>query len=258
MNLIDKEKKLYLYEGDDKIISSHEMQEIILSQKNRDFNIGSMSPKLDEALGGFEGGEVIVVSGLTGQGKTLWCQSLTRNFHLHGINSTWFSYEVTPKWFLRAFGDTLPMFYLPAKLKDNTLEWLSDRIYEGKLKYDSRVVFIDHLHFLVDMRTRNNMSLEIGFTMRYLKKIAIEHNICIFLIAHTAKAKLDVEPDIDSLRDSSFVGQEADSVLMIWRDPKSENEALLKVVKNRKRGVFATIPLIKIGGFLVDKATHYE
>ena len=258
MNLIEKEKKLYLYEGDDKIISSHEMQDIVLSQKNRDFNIGSMSPKLDEALGGFEGGEVTVISGLTSQGKTLWAQSLTRNFHLHGINSTWFSYEVTPKWFLRAFGDTLPMFYMPTKLKDNTLEWLSDRIYEGKLKYNSRAVFIDHLHFLVDMRTRNNMSLEIGYTMRYIKKIAIEHNICIFLIAHTAKIKPDAELDNDSLRDSSFIAQEADNVLMIWRKPESENEAFLKVTKNRKRGVLIKIPLIKVGGFLADKDTHYE
>lgn len=258
MNITDKEKQLYTYEGDDKIISSHEMQEIILSQKNRDFNIGSMCPKLDETLGGFEGGDVTVISGLTGEGKTLFSQSLTRNFHLHGIISTWFSYEVTPKWFLRAFGDTLPTFYMPTKLKDNALDWLSDRIYEGKLKYGSQIVFIDHLHFLVDMRTRNNMSLEIGYTMRYLKKIALEHNICIFLIAHTAMAKPDVELGLDSLRDSSFIGQEADTVLMIWRKPQSDNEAFLKVVKNRKRGVFITIPLVKVGGFLADKDTVYD
>ena len=258
MNIADKEKRLYEYEGDDKVISSHEMQEIILSQKNTDFNIGSMCHDLDETLGGFEGGEVTVISGETGQGKTLFAQSLTRNFHLRDIPSTWFSYEVTPKWFLKAFGDNLPIFYMPSKLKDNTLDWLRERIHEGIVKYGSRAVFIDHLHFLVDMRTKNNMSLEIGFTMRTLKKIALEHNICLFLIAHTAKAKADTEPGIESLRDSSFIGQEADNVLIIWRKTDSINEAFLKVVKNRKRGTFITIPLIKVNGFLADMDTFHD
>lgn len=255
MHIVDKEKRLFEYEGEDKIISSHEMQAIILSQKNSDFSIGSMCTDLDLTLGGFEGGEVTVISGETGQGKTLFAQSLTKNFHLRDINSTWFSYEVSPKWFLKAFGDNLPTFYMPSRLKDNTLEWLRERIYEGILKYGSRAVFIDHLHFLVDMRTKNNMSLEIGYTMRCLKKIAIEYNICLFLIAHTAKAKADDEPGIESLRDSSFIGQEADNVLMIWRKADSINEAFLKVVKNRKRGTFITLPLVKVNGFLADKAT---
>ena len=258
MNIVDKEKRLFEYEGEDKIISSHEMQSILLSQRNQDFNIGSMCPRLDSALGGFEGGEVTVISGLTGQGKTLFAQSLTRNFHLRDIISTWFSYEVTPKWFIKAFGDSLPTFYLPTKLKDNTLDWLEERIYEGLLKYGSRAVFIDHLHFLVDMRTRNNMSLEIGFTMRALKKIAIAHNICLFIIAHTEKIRTDSELDINCLSDSSFIGQEADNVLMIWRDLKTDNEAFLKVVKNRKHGTYIKIPLIKVNGFLADKDTIYD
>lgn len=246
-----REKKLLEYNGEDKIISSQEMQEIIRLQKNTDFAITSAYPLLDVALGGFEGGEVTVISGLTGQGKTLFAQSLTRTFWLNDINSTWFSFEVSPKWFLRTFGENLPVFYMPARLKDNTLDWLHDRIHEGLLKYSSRVVFIDHLHFLVDMRTRNNMSLEIGFTMRALKKIALKHNLCLFLIAHTEKTKAETELDVSNLRDSSFIGQEADNVLMIWRDLKTENEAWLKVVKNRKRGVFTTLPLTKVDGFLV-------
>lgn len=255
---IELEQKLVSYEGKDKIISSHDMQLIIANDTRRIISFKTGMDLLDETIGGFEGGELTLISGLTGCGKTLLAQSLTRYFAYQDIKSVWFSYEVMPRQFLKAFGDVLPLFYLPSVLHLNTLEWLEQRILEAKLKYDCRAVFIDHLHFLVDMRTKNNMSLEIGYTMRSLKKMALKHNMCFFLIAHTAKVSPERELDIDSIRDSSFCAQESDNVFMIWRrlqtDSQPEwNQAYLKVVKNRKFGTYRKILLQKNqSGFLVE------
>lgn len=253
IQLFEQEQALLAYEGEDKIISSYDMLDRVVSVLDESKPIYSDFPELDRVLGGFEGGELTVVSGLSGNGKTLFSQTLTLNMAGRGINSVWFSYEVMPKNFLKAFGESLPLFYMPSVLKDNTLDWLENRIQEAKVKFGCKCVFIDHLHFLVDMRTRNNMSLEIGYTMRSLKKIALRLNICIFLIAHTSKIKTDSELGLDSLRDSSFIAQESDNVLMIWRKLDSEREAYLKVCKNRKYGVFAKIPLIRNSiGYLVE------
>ena len=245
MNIIEQEKELVNYDGDDKVISSQEMKVVVDANSDRVVSFNSTMPTLDKILGGFEGGELTVISGLTGNGKTLLAQTLTHNFDRQGIKSLWFSYEVLPRNFLKSFGDEFPNFYMPSRLTLNSIDWLEQRIWEAKLKYDCRVVFIDHLHFLLDMKSRLNMSLEIGHVMRSLKGLAIKYNLVFFLIAHTAKVRPDTELDLDSLRDSSFIGQEADNVFMVWRKINTANDAVLKVVKNRKHGTYGKIDIFK-------------
>jgi replicative DNA helicase len=139
----------------------------------------------------------------------------------------------------------LPVFYMPAQLVGNTLTWIEKRIIEGKVKHDCRIVFIDHLHYTVDMRSKNNMSLEIGAVMRALKRLAVKHNICIFIIAHLGKVRPEYEPDNQDLRDSSFIAQESDNVIIIWRKEGSDNEGVIKISKNRKTGERRKIDIYK-------------
>jgi hypothetical protein len=93
---------------------------------------------------------------------------------------------------------------MPKKLRAYALEWLEDRIAEAVAKYDIQVVFIDHLHFLFDLAQTRNPSIEIGQVMRYLKRIAIEANIVIFLTCHFKKHDMSKEPDHSAFRDSSL------------------------------------------------------
>jgi len=237
--IIEFEKKLAEYEGEDQIISSQEMAVYLTEtyKEKRNLNLQSGIQSLDDRIQSFEGGELTVISGPTGNGKTLLAQTITAYFAEHENHSLWFTYEVPAYQFLKQFGELCPKFYLPKTLAGNTLAWLDERILEGKLKYGIDAVFIDHLHYLIDMSTRLNMSLEIGKVMRYLKKLAIRYNIAIFLMAHLEKTKADIEPDVGNLRDSSFVSQEADNVFLIWRKKKNPTQAVLKVCKNRRLGV---------------------
>ena len=256
MNNQNIEEQLKDYEGKDKVISSIEMLRL-LEDTTQSIQIKSKIPSLDTTLGGFEGGEVTVISGKTGNGKTLLAQTLTINFEEQSIPCLWFSFEVMPRNFLKSFGHNLPAFYLPMQLKVNSLLWLESRIYEAILKYGIRVVFIDHLHFLIDIKGKHNISLEIGFVMRSLKRIAIKHNICIFLISHIAKINPDKELDIEDCRDSSFVGQESDNVIMIWRKKNTETEAYIKIVKNRKQGFYKKFLVSKFNGKLGEIDAKY-
>jgi replicative DNA helicase len=90
------------------------------------------------------------------------------------------------------------------------------------------------------------MSLIIGGIMRELKKIALYRGITIVLIAHTAKIKFEAEPSLSDIRDSSFISQEADTVLMIWRNRSAlkPNQAVLAVLANRRTGQNGTIDLL--------------
>lgn len=256
MKLQDKikyEQELSIYQGDDRIISSYEMKEIIAKQPVIDkWILKSGIPALDNLIRGFYPAEVTVISGNPGEGKTLLSQTMTQHFFLNGNNCLWFSYEVRAGRFLNKFGIPLPEFYLPLKLKDQNMRWLIDRIYEAKLKFNIKAVFIDHLHYLLNLNTRHNISLTIGDIMRQIFNVAHNLDIHIFLLAHMAKTKNE-EPMKGDVRDSGMIEQEADNVFYIWRHLTKDNAGMIKIVKNREHGVFNRIVhVVKEGDYLVE------
>jgi replicative DNA helicase len=253
------------YDREDKAITSHEVWkqlEVLRSKPVAKFM--TKFPTLDSYLDGFREGDVVVVSGITKNGKTTLCQNITNSLAESGVNCMWFSYEVMPLEFLTKFKPELPFFTMPAKLKNNALAWIDQRIAEHIAKFNTKVVFIDHLHFLLDMSQLGrggNTSLIIGGIMRELKNIAIDREVCIVLVAHTTKIKFDEEPDLSSIRDSSFIGQEADTVLMIWRVNENgipSNEARLAVLANRRNGRTGKIKLIMNEGIFTELSMDYE
>jgi len=240
------------YTGEDKVVPSKELFEWIKSQPPTP-TIQSKIPTLDKLLGGFKPGQLITLSAPTGQGKTMFLQSLTHTFVENDINSLWFSYEVGNKEFFERFAGEVPLFYLPQKVKNSDQDWLERRIVEGIAKFNTKVVFIDHLHFLIDMRRlaeAKSISLLIGDLMRKLKSIAVRYEVVIFLVSHIRKLQLDKDPDIEDLRDSSFISQESDTVLLMWRNKTKTkdgyqytNEARMSVAKNRSTGAQGRIKL---------------
>jgi len=252
--LIEREKRLAKYDGPDKIITSYEMLDFIQADKSavREVSLISHIPTLDAHIQDFIGGELTVISGKTGNGKTLFAQTLTATFEKASKQCLWFTFEVTADAFLGNFGDETPHIVMPRELRQSSLDWVEDRIDEAVLKYGRiDAVFIDHLHFLVDMGSRHNMSLEIGKVMRRLKLIALNRNLCMFLMAHQKKDHMGDEPTNDDLRDSSFIAQESDNVFFIWRRQDNPVESTLKITKNRRKGVMnVRVSLEKIGHFL--------
>jgi len=226
------------YDGPDKIISSFEADLSFKRSAEPVFKAKSGFPTLDRLLdGGFEAGELYAVSGPTKHGKTLFCQSLSVNLDRQQIPSLWFSFEVPARQFLARF-PALPLVYMPAKLKTHALPWLEERIYESFIKYRTRVIFVDHLHYLIDMARMKNPSIEIGGVIRTLKRICIEGGFVGFILCHTIKGKIGADLSFDAIRDSSFVSQESDSVLMIRRTPEAgPNRAALRMEFHRRTGV---------------------
>ena len=244
------------YDGDDRVISSHEMGLLLSAQKTASVSVKSLMPSLDRYIEDFRAGEVIAISGPTKNGKTLLAQSLTANFEKQGQPALWFSFEITARQFLAQFPE-MPFLYMPAKLKPHALDWLEDRIVESFEKYRTRIVFIDHLHYLLDMARMKSPSIEIGTVIRRLKGIAVNRELVVFLLCHTVKGKQDGSLSYESIRDSSFVSQESDTVLMVKRTPENgDNAARLRVEFHRRTGVMEqVVELVKVGGLLHER-TH--
>lgn len=254
------------YRGADEVITSQQAWDDLAEERKRPVpKFFSKLPTLDKILTGFREGDLVVISAPTKQGKTTLAQTMTSGLAEQDIKSLWFSYELTQQEFLDKFPQPLPFFTLPKSLKGNSLDWLEERIVESIAKFGVKVVFIDHLHFLIDMNfigQQGNVSLLIGSIMRRLKQICLKWRICIVLISHTTKIAFEKEPDLSDIRDSSFISQEADSVLMIWRIREKEtkeygNRACLAVLANRRNGKVGKITLVLNNNrFLEEDVLH--
>ena len=259
------------YNEKDRVVSYQELYNEIKEKKTTP-SVKTGIPRLDMITDGFRAGDLIIVSGTTGTGKTSLLQTFVQNFDEYNP-SLFFTYEVMPRNFLEKFGDSMPNFaYIPHQHKETKIVWLEQRILEGIAKYGIKIAMIDHLHYLLDMQaaSRTNTSLFIGAIVRQLKEIAIRHEIIIFLVAHTKKVKFESDelPDLDSIRDSGMVAAESDYVLFIDRkklDDKTNysDKTVLFVAKNRWNGNTGSVKLSYAYNKFVERmdeqrATQYE
>lgn len=238
------------YQGEDQVVDSHTYYEIVKKMP--------VEPKIPFGIktldflteGGFSLGNLITVSGYTGFGKTTLCQTISYNIAAEGVQSLWLSYELTPRQFFNKYQEgQVPLFYMPKKNVLYDLFWVKEKIQETKAKFGVQVVFIDHLHYVVPMSTGAGEKKQelIGDAMRSLKQMAVQNNVAIFLMAHTKQPKGEAAPVIADLRDSSFVGQESDVVLMMHRPNKRgkpdeyEDHGILNLLKLRDGGTTGKI-----------------
>jgi replicative DNA helicase len=216
----------------------------------------SKIPGIDEACEGFQDGELIVISGPTKHGKTLLAQTITSNIHKQKELCGWFSYEVPARQFLSQFPE-LPLFYLPSKNKAQDFDWFMQRCLEAFFKYNVRVFFIDHLHYLIDMARIKSPSLDIGTIVRRIKRFAVDNDFVIFLLCHVGK-NTGEELSHKDLRDSSFIAQESDCVIMIKRTPQDgQTTARARVEFHRRTGVMEqVVKLVKVNGLLQEQSQY--
>lgn len=223
---INREKELATYTGPDRIVHRNEYLKLKEADKLKIRTYASGYEMFDKKLGGLATGEVTVISGRTGEGKTLFAESWLRRLLRAGLVGAFFSFEVVAHVIAERYSPD-DGIYFPLELEAMNVEWLGRRIEEAKLKYDCRVFVLDHLHFLVDMSTRQNMSLNIGGFMRRLKLLALSLNVSIILIAHQDKGEKGQDPSLEGIRDSTFIAQEADNVIIVSRRKDFSNSDLM-------------------------------
>lgn len=247
------------YSGDDQMVSFKDIAERI-KQRPPELKILSGWKGLDDILDGFRLQQVVVVSALTKSGKTSFLMDLTTR--IRNFNPTWFPFEESAEELVTKFldrGEEPPHGYTPREIRGNTLEWIESRIIESIAKHNSRIVFIDQLDFIVPL-TNQNRSDQIGQTMRELKGMAKKWNVVIFLICHLVKAKMDSQPTLEDLKGSSSIGQEADTVILLWRETKRVNGKVditnnlnVSIQANRRTGRTGNVNMVYKNGHFYEE-----
>lgn len=252
-SVIEKELKrqerlavLRAYEGDDRVVLAEEAKALYAQVGG--FSVKTGIPMLDEVTEGFREGELVVVSGPTKNGKTEFCKTLSVTFG-KTVPCVWFPFEGGYRAFFAKYPGNLD-FYIPQKPKDHSVRWVEDRIIESKLKFGTKVVFIDNLDFLYDDEATkaagvrdSNFATYVGGIVKKLKEIAMEQEMIVFLMVHLGKAKWSklYPPESSDIRDSSRIPQLSDFVLMITRAKNEDGtyiakNAMLRVAENRYNG----------------------
>jgi replicative DNA helicase len=205
--------------------------------------------EIDRLTKGLVGGELVVVAGATSQGKTTVALNIANNVAVSGTPVLFVTLEMTkPEVTARLMkmngGDSDAYQSAAAMLayqKEDELTWkdIDGLIAKAKQELNVGLVVIDHLHYF--SRELEHLSEDLGRITKELKKNAIRHDVPIVLISHVrkkgnneAKGKA---PDIDDLRGSSYIAQDADIVLMVARTQEFPDKMFLRLDKNRNRGV---------------------
>jgi replicative DNA helicase len=261
---------------DDKVIL---LREMTFKKSGDRFSTGFKN--LDDALdGGVKEGDLIIISGRSGAGKTTWAQTLTYHFCKKGIPCLWFSYEVALQEVDRKFKAMgIEQFYevaVPEKNTSGKIDWLTEKIKEGWAKFATKIVFIDHIDFLVpkDCRSSDNEQTILKRIATELKSLALDLEITIVCMAHVKKVDSNKDLDIYDIGYSAGIFQLADLVFMADREKIQEkkgfgrteknegetytNNTIIKIAKNRQTGILKYLRLTYANGKLCELDTIHE
>jgi replicative DNA helicase len=258
------EKAMLVYSGDDELISSLDILERIKTQPEEEKFMTGIEA-LDAILKGFRKNQLVVLAAPTKSGKSQMTVELS--IRMPQMHPVFIPFEESAEELVRKFhdrGEEPPLFYTPKNITGNTVSWIEKKVVEGIVKYNAKLFFIDHLHFIVPF-SGDRLDTRIGQTMRDLKRIAKEHEVVIVIVAHLKKTNVTVAPTLEDLRDSSFIAQEADTVLMMWRHSKrnaegimeTTNQTVLSVQANRRTGSTGNVKLIfRDGRYFEEDWSH--
>lgn len=215
-----------------------------------------LSP-LDEILGGWRNGEVTVLSGESGIGKSTLAAFLSLLQASDGVASLFMTFEVLPKnvvkkWICmlacKAFEALGRQEYSTARKKlasrpiyvgDNygvvDLSEVRRCLYDAVTRHGVRFIVIDHLGHLCANKQADEMRIEVhGRILREIKRWSMDLGVHVLLLAHLRKQGIQkAERVLDDLRGSAEIYQTADNVMLLERDRKKEDSSVVRLLKCR-------------------------
>ncbi|MEA3305128.1 MAG: replicative DNA helicase [Patescibacteria group bacterium] len=245
---------------------------------------------LDNILSGFQPADLVIVAARPSMGKTAFVLNIAQKIGLRGKSSVGlFSLEMAKEQLVeRMFCSLLQIDswkLRTGKLEDDDFNRMGDAIDQiGKanifiddvadasvtdirakarrlqMEHGLDIIIIDYLQLMKGNNPMNRV-LEISEMTRGLKALARELNVPIVVLSQLSRAvesRTDKEPMLSDLRESGSIEQDADVVLMLYREkyyhPESDDSSMKLLIRKHRNGAVGTVAL----GFDLAKQTLYD
>ena len=257
---------------DSREVSSKSLSQITLENKDKYFKEREIKPlhigfdKLDELLGGLEGGDMIVIGARPAVGKSALVTQITSNLAKQGKRIGFYNLEMQNKQVyerfvvsesgigltrlrraIRFLGDEEERFVKANKTlekADNIVITSAGSRTVGEIKAESKhmdydIIIIDYLQLLkADTTYRGNRAAEVGEISRAIKSLAMELNIPIIALSQLNRAsegRETKEPTMAELREAGNIEQDASVIMLMWNlDENDRTKKGCKIEKNRQ------------------------
>lgn len=181
---------------------------------------------LDDLTEGFEPGEVMIVTGHTKHGKSKLAANLAWNVAQQGKNVMFINTEMTKLQVARRMNGmartetaTVGKIYINDRADLAYQDAIS--IMENAKELGCEMVIVDHLHFFG--RSVDNQVNEISKITKEFKEAAVQLDIPLMLLCHVQQGDTSKRPTLQSLKGSSSIAQDADMVITVWRDDRTNS-----------------------------------
>lgn len=246
--------------------------------------------EIDSRIGGLYEGQLVIIAARPGVGKSLMSQNIimlnkakTLFFSLemkrHELYSRMLSFETGIN--SRAIEDQTTTPDQRERLKEaheklkkdldvtfcdkyGSFNEIFTRIKTACEKDKPELIVIDYLQ-LISGASGDNTTERLATMTRALKMLAHKYEVPIILISQLSRNSSfeKREPELSDLRGSGAIEQDADVVLMLWREDESQTskdkDTRLKIAKGRKGGSGGVINLRLLGDWckLIEGQTSY-
>ena len=197
---------------------------------------------LDNLLGGFNKGEMVVIAARPSIGKSALALSMIKNMANENISGLYISLEMSYKELAKRFVlidiqkddiflnnifdyqkykvELVKLYELPIYIVNEYNSSIS-----GILKVASNLIrtrnigilFIDHLQLVFSGKKAENRNLELSGITSILKQFALKENIVAVVLSQVGRQCDGRMPTLSDLRDSGAIEQDADKVILLNR-----------------------------------------
>ncbi|MDR3351687.1 MAG: replicative DNA helicase [Zoogloeaceae bacterium] len=243
---------------------------------------------LDQKTSGLQGGDLIIVAGRPSMGKTAFALNIAENVATHsGLPVGIFSMEMggtqLAMRLLTSIGRLDSKRVQTGRLNDE--EWgrlttALGRLHEAPIYIDETgglnpielrararrlhrqcgrlgLIVVDYLQLMVSARQNENRATEVSEISRSIKALAKELQVPVIALSQLSRKveeRTDKHPLMSDLRESGAIEQDADVILMLYREeyykPETEDKGIAEVIIGKQRnGPTGTVRLAFLGEY---------
>lgn len=244
-------------------------QEVFYELKNIEKSEGvkwKRFPHLTKVLKGHRRGELTVLTGPTGCGKTTFASEYSLDLAEQGVNTLWGSFEIRNSRLARTmlqqlsgcdlsenlsrfdeFADKfeqLPIYFM-AFHGQQPIKVVMEAVEHAAYVHDIAHVVIDNVQFMMGVGDKNDRFWAQDQVVAAFRTFATRTDCHVTLVMHPRKERDSEELSVSSIFGGAKASQEADNVLIIQdkRLVSVRGKKYLQVVKNRYTGDLGVVPM---------------